>query len=161
MNKDNKKFDPLSETFNTHFQSDNLLAKMEDTVDVDAENVDVISDKTAEIITDYEFSRNSIRETLMRAEDSLTEVMQVARQSAEPRAYEVAFIGVKAIIEGNKNLLGLSEQFKNIINKKEKNSSGVNNNNLFIGSTEALNAMLNKMGVDSGVRTINNNKEND
>lgn len=159
MNEENKKInDPLSASFNTNFQSDNLPSKIEEIVD--AENNEVISDKTAEIISDYEFSRESIKETLMRAEDGLAEAMQLARQSAEPRAYEVAFIGVKTIIEGNRHLLGLSETFKKIVTTKEKSSPGVNNNNLFIGSTEALNAMLDKMGVNSGVRTINN-KEND
>lgn len=154
-----KKNDPLSEAFNTNFESYNSLAKIED--DIDVENDATISDKTAQINADYEFTRDNIKTTLLHAEERLDEIMQIAQQSGNVKAYETVFDGIKTIISGNRDLLGLSEQFKHIVNKKEKKQTGVNNNNLFIGSTEALNAMLNKMGVNSGVRTINNNKETD
>lgn len=154
-----KKHDPLSDAFNTTYERIDLSSQIE--ASTNSDNEIVITDKTTEIMADYEFSRDTIKTTLLHAEDRLTEIMEIAQQSASPKAYEVVFDGMKTIISGSRDLLGLSEQFKNIVNKKEKDKTEVNNNNLFIGSTEALNAMLSKMGVTSGIRTINNNNNKD
>ena len=104
--------------------------------------------------SDYEFSRDNIKNTLLKAEEILDEISELARQSQAPRAYEVAGAIVKSIFDGNKDLLELAKRHKELRNSKIKDTSDITNNNVFIGSTEALGAFLESHGIGTGLRTI-------
>ena len=97
---------------------------------------------------DYDFSRNNLRNLLEKGEEILNGIIDVAKGCDEPRAYEVAGNVLKVLIEGNKELLGIQKDVKEIEKKTAtaKDDKGLTiqhadqvNNLLFEGTTlEAL-----------------------
>lgn len=155
MDKPNKPTEPLSDAFNVA-EPITSISNIEDTFSSNTE-ID-----NANYNSDYEFTRNSLKDTILKAEDVLDDIIQLAHQSRAARSYEVVFNGIKVIFDGNKDLLELALRHKDLTNNK---SNGLplptTQNNLFVGSTEALNNMLETMGVTTGIRTIQGNINKD
>lgn len=93
------------------------------------------------ISVDYELSRQNIHGILKNGETALDELLQIARQSTHPRAYEVLAGFIKTLTETNKDLLNLSKQYKEMLH--QDNPQKVTNN-LYVGTGAELLALLNK-----------------
>ena len=76
--------------------------------------------------------------------------MEVAGESASPRAYEVAGQLIKSVADSTDKLMDLQKKMKDIDEEKSKTQSNVTNNALFVGSTSELSKLL-KQGI------LNNN----
>ena len=76
--------------------------------------------------------------------------MEVAGESASPRAYEVAGQLIKSVADSTDKLMDLQKKMKDIDEEKLKTQSNVTNNALFVGSTSELSKLL-KQGI------LNNN----
>jgi transcriptional accessory protein Tex/SPT6 len=72
-------------------------------------------------------------------------MLEVARQSQHPRAYEVVSTIMKTLMDANKDLIEVSQKKNVKEDKSESPDSGVVNNNLFVGSTAELQKMLKDM----------------
>jgi len=92
---------------------------------------------------DYEYARANFYNIIESGSEALEQMLDVAKASEHPRAYEVVSTIMKTLIDSNKELVAMSS-------KKAKDSeevpadSGkpVTNNNLFVGSTSELQQML-------------------
>ena len=71
----------------------------------------------------------------------LDRVMEIARQSESPRAFEVATNLLKTLTDTNKDLLELAKKKKDLTQEKE-NAQTVTNNALFVGSTADLQKLI-------------------
>jgi hypothetical protein len=71
-------------------------------------------------------------------------MLEVARQSQHPRAYEVVSTLMKTLADANKDLIEVSTK-KNEDKDAEDKGPEVVNNNLFVGSTADLQKMLKDM----------------
>ena len=71
----------------------------------------------------------------------LDRVMEIARQSESPRAFEVATNLLKTLTDTNKDLLELAKKKKDLTQEKEKVQT-VTNNALFVGSTADLQKLI-------------------
>ena len=78
--------------------------------------------------------------------------MELAGESASPRAYEVAGQIIKSVADTTDKLMELQKKVKEVDEDKKQSPNTVTNNALFVGSTSELSKML-KQG-------ILNNKEN-
>lgn len=87
---------------------------------------------------DYMFARENIRDMIETGSVALSEIMELARLSQHPRAYEVVATMYKSVLDANKELSSLKDPKKDTTNEK------VVNNNLFVGSTNDLLDMLQK-----------------
>ena len=76
--------------------------------------------------------------------------MELAGESASPRAYEVAGQLIKSVADSTDKLMDLQKKMKDIDEEKTKTQSSVTNNALFVGSTSELSKLL-KQGI------LNNN----
>ena len=93
--------------------------------------------------TDYDLSRQTIRNLVRKGEEALDELLFVAKQSESPRAYEVVAGMIKNISEVTKELIDLQKKMKELNEDKPKSSSGVNvQNAVFVGSTTELQKLL-------------------
>ena len=93
--------------------------------------------------TDYDFSRQTIRNLVRKGEEALDELLFVAKQSESPRAYEVVAGMTKNISEVTKELIDLQKKMKELNEDTPKSSSGVNvQNAVFVGSTAELQKLL-------------------
>ena len=89
--------------------------------------------------SDYEFTRRNLYDVIEKGQYALDEMIEFARQSQHPRAFEVVGGLINGLVDANQKLLNLSKQIKEIKGKEEKT---VTNNNLFVGSTAELQKML-------------------
>lgn len=95
------------------------------------------------IAQDYNYSRATYYELIDKGRESLDLMMDVARESEHPRAFEVLSGMIKNIAEINGSLMDLNKKNKETkLVGKEKKQTGTTNNNVFIGSTTDLQRML-------------------
>ncbi len=105
------------------------------------------------IDSDYEYSRQTYYNLIDKGNQSLEQMIEVARESEHPRAYEVLSSMLKNIADINGKLMELNKKKADIENqtKKEALPNKVTNNNLFVGSTSELQRMIYNMSEDKKV----------
>ena len=97
---------------------------------------------TKDLTTEYEFSQEQYHTLLDKGNDALDELLAVAKESENPRAFEVVTQLISGLTNTTKELLQL-QKTKKEIEKDTKDPSTVNNS-LFIGSTAELQELLDK-----------------
>tara|TARA_B100001250_G_scaffold372746_1_gene358432 strand:- start:620 stop:1042 length:423 start_codon:yes stop_codon:yes gene_type:complete len=137
-------YDPIDEALNT--QSSEIVGVGVDKTSVDSSN------KPEEIQKDYEYTRANLYSLIEKGQESLNGILELAGESASPRAYEVAGQIIKSVADTTDKLIDLQKKVKEVEEDSPKKSAGnVTNNALFVGSTSELSKML-KDGI------LNNDK---
>lgn len=93
------------------------------------------------ISEDYNTSRDTYIELIEGGKESLELMIQVARESEHPRAFEVLSGMIKNIADVTDKLMDLNKKHKDVL-KEEKTNKEITNNNVFIGSTTELQRLL-------------------
>ena len=88
---------------------------------------------------DYDYSRETYYDLLEKGKQSLELMIEVARESEHPRAFEVLSGMMKNMADINDKLMDLNKKNKDI-NKEDIKQ--VTNNNVFLGSTADLQKLL-------------------
>ena len=89
---------------------------------------------------DYNYARENYYNLIERNQDAVEEMLEIAKQSEHPRAFEVVGQLIKSGLDANKELMALHKTKKELSIEK---SSGVNvNNAVFVGSTAELQKLL-------------------
>lgn len=101
--------------------------------------------KAEELEADFQEARKNIYNGIQIAQDSLAKLAQIADGSQHPRAYEVVALLAKTIVDSSKTLIDLHEKQKDIIEPTDDEAGKTVNNNLFIGSTEELDKLIEKL----------------
>jgi hypothetical protein len=91
---------------------------------------------------DYETSRDTYMELIDNGKRGLDLMMEVARESEHPRAFEVLSGMIKNVADVTDKLMDLQKKHKDITKPAEEAAKGVTNNNVFIGSATDLQRML-------------------
>jgi len=99
---------------------------------------------------DYEVSRAQLHNLVMKGQEAVDGILDVARASDHPRAYEVAGQLIKNVGDVADKLIDLQGKMKEL-DKEEKKGPSTVNNTMFVGSTADLQKMLKKQ------KEINNN----
>ena len=94
---------------------------------------------------DFQYARENLYNLIERGQDGLDELLEIAKASQHPRAFEVVGQLVDKLTTTNKELLNLHKSKKDI--KTEKGGPTSVNNNLFVGSTAELQKFLKKEKV--------------
>ena len=108
--------------------------------------------KINEIEKDYEYTRANLYSIIEKGQEAINGIMEVAGESASPRAYEVAGQLIKSVADTTDKLMDLQKKIKDV-NEDSPKTNNVTNNALFVGSTSELSKML-KKGF------LNNKEEN-
>jgi hypothetical protein len=104
------------------------------------EHVD--EDKLArDLDVDYAKVRDNYEEIIEKGKDAIDEILQIAKLSQHPRAFEVAATMIKNVTEANEKLITLQKQVRDLDKSKEKSSTKIDKA-IFVGSTAELNKML-------------------
>ena len=98
-----------------------------------------------DITKDYEDSRAQLYSLVEKGLEAVDGALDVAQQSDSARAYEVAGQLIKHVADTADKLMDLQKKVKEIDEVKDKNTTNVTNNSLFVGSTADLQKMLKKM----------------
>lgn len=91
---------------------------------------------------DYEYSRDTYYDLIEKGRESLELMIEVARESEHPRAFEVLSGMIKGIADVNDKLMDLNKKQKDLTREDKPSESTTTNNNLFVGSTTDLQRML-------------------
>ena len=143
------KFDSLNDTFNT-----------DDSVEVDAivkaEETELQKSQTRaeNVEKDYDYTRGNLYSLIEKGQEAINGIMEVAGETASPRAYEVAGQLIKSVADTTDKLVDLQKKVKELDEDSPKSPNSVTNNALFVGSTSELSKML-KKGF------LNNNESNE
>jgi hypothetical protein len=100
------------------------------------------------IENDFDHVRGNIKELLSTGRSALYDMIEVAKQSEHPRAYEVVGTLMKQLADMNQKLLDAHSQKQKLSGtekKKEEPASQVTNNAIFVGSTNDLATMIHNM----------------
>ena len=95
--------------------------------------------------TDLRYTRENLYNLIERGTDAIEELIQVAKESEHPRAYEVVGQLLKTVGETNGKLLEIHKMKKDITREEQEVSIRSQNvtNALFVGSTAELQKLLN------------------
>jgi len=106
-------------------------------------------DQEKDIQNDYEYARSNLYGVIETGSDALNQLVELAKASEHPRAFEVVAQLTKTLVEANKDLLAIQKQVKDLKKdtQQEQSETNVTNNNLFVGSTSDLLKMI-KDGSD-------------
>ena len=115
-------------------------SKFSEVLDIDPPNQEVLEPSiNNEVEDDYDYARKNLRDLIDSGMSDLNTVIDIARQSESPRAFEVATNLLKTLTDTNKDLLELAKKKKDLTQEKEtKNVT----NALFVGSTADLQKMI-------------------
>jgi hypothetical protein len=101
-------------------------------------------DHTGDIDTDYRYARENLYDIIENGSHALHELVEIAKSSEHPRAFEVVASLMKTLTDANKDLLEVQAKVKKLKQEENSTSRGPNNvtNALFVGSTAELQNML-------------------
>ena len=103
---------------------------------------DNLRDVSKEVQQDYEYTRSNLYSLIEKGQESLNGIMELAGESASPRAYEVAGQIIKSVADTTDKLIELQKKVKEIDEDNHKTTNNVTTNAVFVGSTSELSKML-------------------
>jgi uncharacterized protein YaaN involved in tellurite resistance len=139
-------FDGLTEAFGTEPTE---LQKHVEKVKPELKKTD-----TPDVKQDYEYSRAQLHSLVMKGQEAVDGILDVARASDHPRAYEVAGQLIKHVADTADKLIDLQKKMKDLDADEKKSGPSTVNNTMFVGSTADLQKMLKKQ------KEINNTDTN-
>ena len=95
---------------------------------------------------DYDYTRGNLYSLIEKGQEAINGIMEVAGETASPRAYEVAGQLIKSVADTTDKLMDLQKKVKEVEEDTNKTTNNVTNNALFVGSTSELSKML-KQGI--------------
>lgn len=119
------------------------LQPLEKEVVMPARPPQILDDKAQNADADYSYARDNFYNVIEKGTEALEDMLNVAKASEHPRAYEVVSTIMKTLIDANKDLVAMSDK-KAIVAQPVEDGKTVNNN-LFVGSTAELQQMLRDM----------------
>lgn len=131
----------LSEMFNIEPLEQNVSTQIVETEDIKDDD---------EIEADYKLARKNIRNLINKGDIAIDELIDVAKESEHPRAYEVVANLIKTMADLNKDLMDIQKKRKDLSGKKIENNPDspiTVDKAVFVGSTKDL------------IKMIKNNKE--
>ena len=88
---------------------------------------------------DAEFARQNIRDLIVKGNDAASHIVEIAKQSEHPRAFEVAAGMLKNLSDMNKDLLEIQKRKQDLQPKVTNNTQNLNiDKAVFVGSTAEL-----------------------
>jgi len=111
-------------------------------------------EENTHIQKDYEYTRANLYSLIEKGQEAINGIMELAGESASPRAYEVAGQLIKSVADTTDKLADLQKKLKDLEEDNSKSGpNNVTNNAVFVGSTTELQKLL-KQGF------LNNNSPN-
>ena len=125
----------------TEEEQQNVPVKVEEENPIE---VAVPSPEDDETIQDIELARANIKNIIEKGDESLSELIELAKQSESPRAFEVSANMMKTLLDANRDFVEMSTKRKyakeELMNPKEEEpaTTNVTNNNLILSTADLL-----------------------
>ena len=99
------------------------------------------------INNDYDYSRDTLYELIEKGKAALENMIEVARESEHPRAYEVLSGLIKNVADVNDKLQDLNKKQKQLNDEERPQQVENQQNNFYLGSTSDIQKMLREDNV--------------
>jgi Terminase DNA packaging enzyme len=129
---------------NNYDKLDEALNIKSEIVEVEKETpiVKVESSNSNDIKKDYEYTRANLYSLIEKGQEAINGIMELAAESDQPRAYEVAGQLIKSVGDVTDKLIDLQKKLKDVEEDVVKSPSSITNNAVFVGSTSELSKLL-------------------
>ncbi len=101
----------------------------------------IIPEKDSLDNNDYEYARENLYTIVEKGHDALETMLEIAKSSEHPRAFEVVNQLMKTMADAQKDLLELKAKQQKITGEKPEQPQNVTNA-LFVGTTDELQKMI-------------------
>ena len=123
--------------------TNSMFEGIEEALDVDTsivknEKPEVVVPIKDQLKQDYEYTRGQLYNLVEKGQEAVNGILDVAQQSDQPRAYEVAGQLIKHVGDVADKLADLHKKVNDIENRKQTRNTEVTNNTMFVGSTAEL-----------------------
>ena len=98
--------------------------------------------KVENMETDYRYTRENLYSLVERGQDAIDGILDLCKETEQPRAYEVAGQLIKTVGETAEKLLDVQKKIKDL--EKEDEHKKTQHNHLYVGSTSELQKFLKK-----------------
>ena len=116
-------FDPIDEALNIS----------SDIVEVEKAPIKKEKPQVDDIKKDYEYTRANLYSLIEKGQEAINGIMELAGESASPRAYEVAGQLIKSVADTTDKLADLQKKVKDLEDESTKTTNNnVTNNALFV-----------------------------
>jgi hypothetical protein len=134
--------DNTTESLNEIFKVEGELVEEGKHPSLRRENFEARTKQDDDITKDYTYARENLYEVIERGTEALDHLLELAKASEHPRAFEVVSTLIKTIGDANKDLLDVQTKVKKL--KEEDKSDNPQNvtNALFVGSTADLQKLI-------------------
>ena len=135
-------------------ESTNKFDGIEDALDVQS---DIVPVDKPEVVTpvdttstkeqlkkDYEYTRGHLYSLVEKGQEAVDGILELAQESDQPRAFEVAGQLIKHVGDVADKLVDLQKKVNEIENPKKDKQVNTTNNTMFVGSTADLAKFLKK-----------------
>ena len=109
-------------------------------MEVDKENKQ--ADVPEDVDNDYKYARENLYGVIEKGTDALDNLIDLAKASEHPRAFEVVAQLTKTLVDANKDLLDIQKKVKDLKREDKKENPKNVTNALFVGSTAELQKMI-------------------
>lgn len=117
---------------------------------------------------DYKFARKNLKNAMEIGNEALEDLIEIAKNSQQPRAYEVIATLVKNVSDASDKLMDVNKKLHEIeiIAEPEKNLKNMEklelnqqNNTYYVGSTADLQELINNTMADKTLIEVDKNDE--
>jgi len=126
-------FNDLNETFNV--DSEVVLPEV-------SAKPKKITSQVDDIKKDYDYTLGNLYSIIEKGQEAINGILELAQESDQPRAYEVAGQLIKSVSDATDKLMDLQKKLKDVGEDKKERGPSTVNNALFVGSTAELAKML-------------------
>ena len=148
-----QEYDPIDKPLSTKDVDDKLNEVFEIAPNVEklpTEKVSPPKTNKDDSDTDFQYSRENLYNIIERGSDAMDGLLEIAKETEHPRAYEVVGQLIDKLTNANKELIGLHKTMQTGKDDLVKSPQNVTNA-LFVGSTADLQKLLkqnNKKGEE-------------
>ena len=127
------------------------MKELDNILDIKSANLITINEPGNQLISvsgqeqtdnDLEYARDNLYDVAEKGKDALYDLIELARQSQHPKAYEVLNQVLKTLVDVNINIVDLQLKKQKLERVKDNDTTQQITNNLFVGSTADLLKML-------------------
>lgn len=147
---------------------DNSVSKKEKIAEALSKNMPISATQESsqpvdDLQVDYDVSRETYKELITKGNEAIDLMMELARDSQHPRAFEVLAGLLKTQADNTDKLADLQKKVQNLRTPKGKSPSPekITNNNVFVGSTTDLQRFILDQQKNKQVIDVDVNKSNE
>jgi|TARA_R100000008_G_C3455559_1_gene101562 hypothetical protein len=134
---ENERNEQISDALDIEFESNKIIP-------IKTKEITKVEDPSIDISNDYIESRKNYYDLIEKGQEAIDGILDFAKESEHPRAYEVAAQLIKNVSEVNTQLIDLQKKMQDLRDSKSipNNVTNAIENAVFVGSTSELQKLI-------------------